>query len=89
MAYLQQILLEMLLRHPGWQEAAGLIVAGVSGATSAKTVTGDLAGATTGAQETTVRRRRGHCQSGLKRGAAGKDTLTAPCAYRRGRMGKP
>jgi len=42
---------EMMLRHLGWQEAADLIVAGVSGAIAAKTVTGDLARAMTGAQE--------------------------------------
>ena len=33
---------EMMLRHIGWKEAADLIVAGMSGAISAKTVTYDL-----------------------------------------------
>ncbi len=41
---------EMMLRHLGWQEAADLIVAGVSGAIMAKQVTGDLARAIPGAQ---------------------------------------
>ena len=35
---------EMMLRHLDWQAAADLIVKGVSGAISAKTVTADLAG---------------------------------------------
>ena len=34
---------EMMLRHLGWQEAADLIVKGVSGAIAGKTVTYDLA----------------------------------------------
>ncbi len=34
---------EMMLRHLGWQEAADLIVKGVSGAVASKTVTYDLA----------------------------------------------
>ena len=34
---------EMLLRHIGWNEAADLLVKGVGGAISAKTVTYDLA----------------------------------------------
>jgi isocitrate dehydrogenase len=33
---------EMMLRHMGWTEAADLIITGMSGAISAKTVTYDL-----------------------------------------------
>ncbi|MFA7386168.1 MAG: NADP-dependent isocitrate dehydrogenase [Thiohalobacteraceae bacterium] len=42
---------EMMLRHLDWQAAADLIVNGVSGAISAKTVTADLAGTMSGAEE--------------------------------------
>ena len=42
---------EMMLRHLDWQAAADLIVKGVSGAISAKTVTADLAGTMSGAEE--------------------------------------
>ena len=42
---------EMLLRHLGWMEAADLVVKGVAGAISAKTVTQDLARAMDDAQE--------------------------------------
>ena len=42
---------EMMLRHLDWQAAADLIVKGVSGAISAKTVTADLASTMRGAQE--------------------------------------
>lgn len=39
---------EMMLRHLGWEEAADLIILGVSGAIAAKTVTYDLARARSG-----------------------------------------
>ncbi|MBI5461893.1 MAG: NADP-dependent isocitrate dehydrogenase [Gammaproteobacteria bacterium] len=42
---------EMMLRHLDWQEAADLVVKGVSGAIAAKTATSDLARAMQGAQE--------------------------------------
>lgn len=42
---------EMLLRHLGWTEAADLVVKGVAGAISAKTVTYDLARAMDDARE--------------------------------------
>lgn len=42
---------EMMLRHLDWQAAADLVVQGVAGAISAKTVTSDLARAMTGAKE--------------------------------------
>lgn len=42
---------EMMLRHLDWQEAADLIVQGVSKAISAKTVTSDLAGVMQDAQK--------------------------------------
>jgi isocitrate dehydrogenase len=42
---------EMLLRHLGWMDAAKLVVKGVAGAISAKTVTQDLARAMDGARE--------------------------------------
>ncbi len=45
---------EMMLRHLDWQEAADLIVKGVSQAISAKTVTSDLAGAMQGAKALTT-----------------------------------
>lgn len=41
---------EMMLRHLDWQQAADLIVRGVSGAIAGKRVTGDLARAMSGAQ---------------------------------------
>jgi isocitrate dehydrogenase len=34
---------EMLLRHLGWREAAGLVIAGLSGAIASKRVTYDFA----------------------------------------------
>ncbi|MBI5041277.1 MAG: NADP-dependent isocitrate dehydrogenase, partial [Gammaproteobacteria bacterium] len=42
---------EMMLRHLDWQEAADLVVKGVSGAIAAKTATPDLARAMSGATE--------------------------------------
>ncbi|MEJ2509828.1 MAG: NADP-dependent isocitrate dehydrogenase [Gammaproteobacteria bacterium] len=42
---------EMMLRHLGWSEAADLVVRGISGAISGKTVTYDLARLLDGAQE--------------------------------------
>ena len=41
---------EMMLRHLDWQEAADLVVTGVSGAIAAKTATYDLARAMVGGQ---------------------------------------
>ncbi len=45
---------EMMLRHMGWADAADLIVKGVEGAISAKTVTYDFARLMDGAQETST-----------------------------------
>ena len=40
---------EMMLRHMGWAEAADLIIKGISGAITAKTVTFDFASEMDGA----------------------------------------
>lgn len=45
---------EMMLRHMGWNEAADLIVKGMEGAITAKTVTYDFARLMDGAQETST-----------------------------------
>ena len=42
---------EMMLRHLGWDEAADLVIKGMDGAISAKTVTYDFARMTEGAKE--------------------------------------
>ena len=52
---------EMMLRHVGWSEAADLILIGVAGAISSKTVTYDLA------------RVRGGLTAGLRKLGSGKD----------------
>ena len=55
---------EMMLRHMGWPEAADLVVKGMDGAISAKTVTYDFARLMDGATEvkTFGLRRPDHCE---------------------------
>ncbi len=60
---------EMMLRYMGWTEAADLIIRGLDGAISSRTVTYDLARLMDGAREVAVQRvRHGHHRAhGLRR----------------------